>query len=324
MHAGSAGLPYSPLKGHTMRSRALSAVALVGLGALALAGCSSQASAEGPAEADPNAPITIATTSVGDDPTAENPADALAELLSEETGREVEIVDVPDYSAVVEALRNHHVDIGFMSGFPSALAVSTGEVDSLIAWPGDQEPVSTCLVLDGSPLQSFDDITPDTVIAFADAASSSGYFMPVGMLHEAGLEKDEDYTPMMSGGHDMSNIALKEGQVDVSCTSTIFPKRAGMGDPMFPFEEGETRSIGESGPMPIAVTMLADQNLAEDKRELLLEALPKVISEENVDRLSTFVEATQGSEPILEPSTDIFEPFVELAAVADVDISDLG
>ncbi|WP_309131434.1 phosphate/phosphite/phosphonate ABC transporter substrate-binding protein [Brevibacterium sp.] len=307
-----------------MRSRALCAAALLGLGALVLSGCSGPASAEGPDKSDPHAPITIATTSVGDDPSAENPADALQELLSEETGREVEIVDVPDYSAVVEALRNHHVDIGMMSGFPSALAVNTGEVDSLIAWPGSQEPVSTCLVLDESPLQSLEDITPETVVAFADPASSSGYFMPVGMLHEAGLEKDKHYTPMMSGGHDMSNVALKEGQVDVSCTSTIFPKRAGQGDPMFPFEKGETRSIGESGPMPVAVSMLADQNLAEDKRELLLEALPTVISEDNGSRLSTYVEATQGSEPILEPSTDIFDPFVELAAVADVDITDLG
>lgn len=48
----------------------------------------------------------------------------------------MEIVDVPDCTAVVEALRNHHVDIGFMSGFPSALAVSTGEGDSPVARPG--------------------------------------------------------------------------------------------------------------------------------------------------------------------------------------------
>ncbi|RBP65706.1 phosphonate transport system substrate-binding protein [Brevibacterium sanguinis] len=307
-----------------MRSRAHYAAALLGLGALALSACSGPASAEGPDKNDPNAPITIATTSVGEDPTAENPAEALAALLSEETGREVEIVDVPDYSAVVESLRNHHTDIGMMSGFPSALAVSTGEVDSLVAWPGDQKPVSTCLVLEGSPLKSLEDITPETVVAFADPASSSGYFMPVGMLHDAGLEKDKDYTPMISGGHDMSNMALKEGQVDVSCTSTIFPGKAGQGDPMFPFEKGETRSIGESGPMPVAVSMLADQNLAADKREALLDALPEVISEKNGDRLQTFVDATQGSEPILEPSDEIYQPFVDLAKVADVEIADLG
>ncbi|MGH3705833.1 MAG: PhnD/SsuA/transferrin family substrate-binding protein, partial [Agromyces sp.] len=194
----------------------------------------------------------------------------------------------------------------------------------LVAWPGDDSPVSTCLVLDDSPLQSLEDITPETVVAFADPASSSGYFMPVSMLHDAGLERDADYTPLFSGGHDMSFTALKEGQADVACTSTIFPTMAGQGDAMFPFEKGETRSLGESASMPVAVTVLADQQLADDKRELLLDVLPKVFTEENADELGAMMEAMQGTEPILEPDTEIFQPFVEIAAVADVDISDLG
>ncbi|MFD4991667.1 phosphate/phosphite/phosphonate ABC transporter substrate-binding protein [Cellulosimicrobium cellulans] len=306
-----------------MRARALPALALLGVGAaVVLAGCSSSTAAE-PAT-DPDAPITFATTPLGDDPTAENPIEAFAGLVEAETGRAVEIVDVPDYTAVVEALRNHHVDIGFMSGFPSALAVNTGEVDSLVAWPGNDEPVSTCLVLDGSPLRTLEDITPETVVAFADPASSSGYFMPVAMLHEAGLEKDADYTATFSGGHDMSFVALKEGQVDVACTSTIMPTMAGTGNGMFPFEVGETRSIGESASMPVAVTVLADQDIAADKRELLLEALPNVFTEDNAEALGAMMEAMQGTEPVLEPGDEIFQPFVDIAAIADVDISDLG
>ncbi|MEL7977632.1 phosphate/phosphite/phosphonate ABC transporter substrate-binding protein [Isoptericola sp. F-RaC21] len=309
-----------------MRARALPALGLLGLGAaVVLAGCSASGSdAAAVAASDPDAPITFATTPLGDDPAAENPIEAFAALVESETGREVEIVDVPDYTAVVEALRNHHTDIGFMSGFPSALAVNTGEVDSLVAWPGNDDPVSTCLVLDDSPLRSFDDITPDTVVAFADPASSSGYFMPVAALHDAGLEKDADYQALFSGGHDMSFTALKEGQADVACTSTIFPTMAGQGSAMFPFEKGETRSIGESASMPVSVTVLADQQLADDKRELLLDALPKIFTEENAEALGPMMEAMQGTDPILEPDPEIFQPFVDIAAVADVDISDLG
>ncbi|UOQ57006.1 phosphate/phosphite/phosphonate ABC transporter substrate-binding protein [Leucobacter allii] len=302
--------------------RITGALALGALALGALTGCATPASDAVTAD-DPNAPLTFAATPLGDDPTAVNPIEAFAELVAEETGREVEIVDVPDYTAVVEALRNHHVDIGFMSGFPSALAVNTGEVDALVAWPGDDEtPVSTCLVLDGSELETLEDITPETVVAFADPASSSGYFMPVAMLHEAGLERDVDYTSMFSGGHDMSFIALKEGQVDVACTSTIMPTMTGTD--MFPFAEGETRSLGESASMPVAVTVLADQGIAADKRELLLDALPQVFTEENAEALGAMFSAMQGSDPILEPDAAIFEPFVEIAAIADVDISDLG
>ncbi|MEN5072571.1 phosphate/phosphite/phosphonate ABC transporter substrate-binding protein [Isoptericola cucumis] len=308
-----------------MRARALPALGLLGLGAVvALTGCSTSSPDAAAAASDPDAPITFATTPLGDDPGAENPIDAFASLVEAETGREVEIVDVPDYTAVVEALRNHHVDIGFMSGFPSALAVNTGEVDSLVAWPGNDDPVSTCLVPDDSPLQSLEDIAPETVVAFADPASSSGYFMPVAMLHDAGLERDADYTPLFSGGHDMSFTALKEGQADVACTSTIFPQLAGTGDPMFPFEKGETRSIGESASMPVAVTVLADQQLADDKRERLLDALPNVFTEENAEELGAMMEAMQGTEPVLEPDDALFQPFVDIAAIADVDISDLS
>lgn len=301
----------------------MSALGILAVGALALTACSTPAEAESVAS-DPNAPITFAATPLGDDPTAENPIEAFAALVEDETGREVEIVDVPDYTAVVEAIRNHHVDIGFMSGFPSALAVNTGEVDALIAWPGNEDPVSTCLVLEGSKLKSLTDITPETVVAFADPASSSGYFMPVAMLHEAGLEKDKDYKAMFSGGHDMSFTALKEEQAEVACTSTIFPKMAGAGNAMFPFEEGETRSIGESDSMPVSVAVLADQNLADDKREVLLDALPSVFTEGNRERLGAMMEAMQGTEPVLEPKKEMFQPFVDIAAIAGVDISDLG
>lgn len=120
----------------------------------------------------------------------------------------------------------------------------------------------------------------------------------------------------------MSFIALGEGQVDVACTSTIFPTMTGTD--MFPFDEGETRSIGVSDSMPVAVTVLADQEIAADKRDLLLEALPKVFTTENAEALGAMFEAMQGTDPILEPEDSLFQPFVDMAAIADVDISDLG
>lgn len=133
--------------------------ALAAGSALLLAGCSAASADEAPDT------IRMATLPLGDDPNAVTPVDALQDLLAEETGMTVEITDVPSYSAAIEAVRAGHSDIVMMSGFPSALAVNTGEVDALVAWPGTDEPVSTCLVLDDSPLQSLEDITPEAVIA---------------------------------------------------------------------------------------------------------------------------------------------------------------
>lgn len=302
-----------------MRARAFAGLgALTASAALLLTGCSGAAAEAG---ADDDGPIVFATLPVSEDPTAVNPVVELAALLEAESGLEVEVKDVPDYLAVVEAIRGGHADLGLMSGFPSALAVNTGEVDALLAWPGDDAPVSSCIVLTDSPLQSLDDITKDTVVAFADPASSSGYFMPVYMLDKAGLTQDEDYTSLFSGGHDMSAIALQQGQVDVSCTSTMLTTMPGT--EMFPFEEGQTRSLGESDSMPVSLAVLGSQALSPERRSALLDALPAVFGEDNADKLGVYAEATGGVAPIVEPEKSLFTPFVEIAAIAGVKLEDL-
>ncbi|MGW8482508.1 phosphate/phosphite/phosphonate ABC transporter substrate-binding protein [Microbacterium sp. NPDC055903] len=298
-----------------MRRYTLPAVGMLGITALALTGCQSAAGDEASAA---DAPITIATLPVSDDPTAVNPIDALVELLEAETGREVEVTDVPDYLSVVEAIRADHVDIGIMSGFPSALAVNTGEVDALLAWKGSDEPVSTCVVLDDSPIQTVEDLEGKTV-AFADQASSSGYFMPVYMLHEAGLEQGEDYEAIFAGGHEGSFAALEQGQVDAACTAFVLTE---MGAPMFPFAEGEWRAVGESPAMDVMGTVLARQSLDEETRTVLEEAIPAVFSEENAEALAAYGSFI-GLEVEIAPDPSVFSSFADIAAVAGVDLEDL-
>ena len=299
-----------------MRRHFLPAIGLLGIAAITLTGC--QASDQSPAAAS-DAPITIATIPVSDDPTEANPIEALAELLEKETGREVEITDVPDYLSVVEAIRSDHVDIGIMSGFPSALAVNTGEVDALLAWKGSDDPVSTCVVLDDSPIQTVEDLKGKTV-AFADQASSSGYFMPVYMLDQAGLEQGTDYEAIFAGGHEGSFAALQQGQVDAACTAIMLTE---LGAPMFPFAEGEWRGVGESPAMDVMGTVLARQSLDDTTRTLLEAAIPKVFSEENAEALSAY-SSFIGLDVEIAPEPGIFASFADIAAVAGVKLEDLG
>ncbi|WP_243228668.1 phosphate/phosphite/phosphonate ABC transporter substrate-binding protein [Microbacterium sp. CIAB417] len=298
-----------------MRRYTLPAVGMLGIAALALTGCQPP---EADAASSADAPITIATLPVSDDPTAVNPIEALVDLLEEETGREVEVTDVPDYLSVVEAIRSDHVDIGIMSGFPSALAVNTGEVDALLAWKGSDDPVSTCVVLEDSPVQTLEDLEGKTV-AFADQASSSGYFMPVYMLHEAGLEQGEDYEAIFAGGHEGSFAALEQGQVDAACTAIMLTE---LGAPMFPFAEGEWRGIGESPSMDVMGTVLVRQSLDDETRTLLEEAIPAVFSEENAEALSAY-SSFIGLEVEIAPEPEVFASFAEIASVAGVELEDL-
>ncbi|MEQ6900355.1 phosphate/phosphite/phosphonate ABC transporter substrate-binding protein [Nocardioides sp. YIM 152588] len=292
--------------------RSLAAAAVLAIAASAASACSSSEAAED------DGTIVFASTPLSDDPTVENPVDAFVDLLGEATGREVEVIDVPDYLSVVEAIRSDHVDIGIMSGFPSALAVSTGEVDALVAWPGNGDPVSTCMVLTDSPYEEAADFEGAT-IAMADPASSSGYFMPVQLLDAAGLTKDEDYEVVFAGGHDAAMVALKKGDVDAACTSTMLPPLSiewGI------FEEGEFRTVGASDAMSVSMSVLGSQELDEETRALLEEAIPEVFSEENADRLGVLMEGmTEG--PVVSPGADMFTPMIDVAAISGADLSDL-
>lgn len=299
-----------------MRRLTLPAVGLLGIAALALTGCQSPTAEAAPA--DPNAPITIATLPVGEDPTAVNPIEVFAELFEEATGREVEVIDVPDYLSVVEAIRADHVDIGIMSGFPSALAVNTGEVDALVAFEGDGEPVSTCVVLNDSPIQTVEDFE-GTTVAFADQASSSGYFMPVFMLHEAGLEQGEDYEAIFAGGHEGSFAALQQGQVDAACTANMLTE---LGAPMFPFAEGEWRGVGESPAMAVQGAVLGRQSLDDETRALIQKGIAAVFSPENAEQLGAYGAFAEAPQQV-DPSGEDFASFAEIAAVAGVELEDL-
>lgn len=301
---------------HINFPKILPAIALFGAAAVALSACSSDA---GATASDPNAPITIATLPAGDDPTAVNPIEALAEMLEEETGRPVEITDVPDYLSVVEAIRADHVDFGIMSGFPSALAVNTGDVDALVAFEGDDAPVSTCVVLNDSPIETVEDFRGKKV-AFADQASSSGFFMPVYMLHEAGLERDVDYDYVFAGGHDGSFAALGQGQVDGACTANILIE---MGEPMFPFKDGEWRAVGESPSMSIMGAVLGRQSLDDETRKLIQDAIGKIFTAENAEALGAYGSFAQTGQ-IVDPAPSEFQSFADIAAVAGVELKDLS
>ena len=299
-----------------MRRLTLPAVGLLGIAAIALTGCQSPSAEAAPADSD--APITIATLPVGDDPTAVNPIDVFAELFEEATGRTVEVIDVPDYLSVVEAIRSDHVDIGIMSGFPSALAVNTGEVDALVAFEGDGKPVSTCVVLADSPVQTVEDLE-GTTVAFADQASSSGYFMPVYMLHEAGLEQGTDYEAIFAGGHEGSFAALQQGQVDAACTAVMLTE---LGAPMFPFADGEWRAVGESPAMDVQGAVLGRQTLDDETRKLIQQGIAAVFSPENAEQLGAFGAFAAAPQKV-DPAGAEFASFAEIAGVAGVELEDL-
>ena len=120
-----------------------------------------------------------------------------------------------------------------------------------------------------SPIQKVEDLK-GTTVAFPDQASSSGYFMPVYMLHEAGWEQRKDYKAIFAGGHEGSFAALEQGQVDAACTAVVLTRMDAL---MFPFAEGEWRAVGQSPAMDVVGTVLAS---LDEQTHTVLELLDRV------------------------------------------------
>ncbi|MRG87056.1 phosphate/phosphite/phosphonate ABC transporter substrate-binding protein [Salinibacillus xinjiangensis] len=157
-------------------------------------------------------------------------AQPLADKLGEVIGKEVEAKTMTSYSALVEALGNDTVHIGFLPAFGYVLADSKYEVEVLLKSErnGSATYVAQYLVRADSPVESLDDLEEhagDMIWAYGDASSTSGYLFPASQLMSkfelestTALQEEFFAGTMKSGGHDNSAVAVLEGQADIATT----------------------------------------------------------------------------------------------------------
>src|SRR5699024_3759730 len=70
-------------------------------------------------------------------------------------------------------------------------------------------------VREDSDINSLEDIDGQEV-CFVDAASTSGYLVPMKGLMDANKSMDDDMTQVLAGGHDASLLALDSGNCEVA------------------------------------------------------------------------------------------------------------
>ncbi|QRP43501.1 phosphate/phosphite/phosphonate ABC transporter substrate-binding protein [Amycolatopsis sp. FDAARGOS 1241] len=139
-------------------------------------------------------------------------------LLQKETGKKVRFQSATDYAAVIEAQRTDKVDIAQYGPLSYVLAKNSGVKASPIAAqtvtkgaePGYK---SYGITKAGSPIKSIADFKGKK-ICFVDPNSTSGYLYPKAALLQAGIDPAKDITPVMTGGHDASVLAVNSGQCD--------------------------------------------------------------------------------------------------------------
>ena len=146
--------------------------------------------------------------------------DTLVRLLEKETGMDVEFQNASDYAAVIEGQRAGQIDLASFGPFSYIIAKGSGVPIEALAAPTNDEkkdPAYTSLayVKQDSDISSLKDLKGKKV-CFVDAASTSGYLVPMKGIMDEGLDMEKDMEPILAGGHDASLISLSDGNCDAA------------------------------------------------------------------------------------------------------------
>jgi len=140
----------------------------------------------------------------------------LTRVLSGIVGREVSVVQLPDYDALTDAVRRGDVDAAWAPPLVAARAEALGA--RILARPlrrGSVRSRSALLVRADSPLQL--ETLGGTTAAWVDRASLAGHLLPMAWLRERGLEAAKLFgQQLFLGTYQACLEALLEGEADVA------------------------------------------------------------------------------------------------------------
>ncbi len=140
----------------------------------------------------------------------------IAEMLHEETGFYFHIAVPVSYAAVIEAMGTNEADIAWLPPFAYILAneLYDAQVGLTTIRNGLQKYRGQFLARADSRIDSLQEIE-GKIVAYTDAASTSGYIYPSAILKEKGIYPAKTF---FAGGHPQAIIAVYQGTADVACT----------------------------------------------------------------------------------------------------------
>jgi phosphonate transport system substrate-binding protein len=141
---------------------------------------------------------------------------AVATYLTEQTGYHFKVAVPTSYASVIEAMGTDETDIAWFATFAYVLAHEKydAEVALTVVRKGLAKYKGQFVARTDGDVNSIEDIQ-GKVIAYTDAASTSGYMYPHALLKGKGIEPAQTF---FSGGHPQSILAVYQGRADVGCS----------------------------------------------------------------------------------------------------------
>src|SRR3954463_2507771 len=163
------------------------------------------------------ATLVFAYTPVEDPAVYQNVFRPFTEHLGQCTGKRVIYYPVQSNTAEIEAMRSGRLHIAGFSTGPTGVAVNlAGAVPFAIK--GNEKQLQgyhlIAIVKASSPYQKLSDLKGKRV-AHTSPSSNSGNLAPRVLFPPEGLTPDEDYKPLMSGGHDKTALGVASGDYDM-------------------------------------------------------------------------------------------------------------
>ncbi len=143
-------------------------------------------------------------------------ADTIAQYLHKETGFYYKVAVPTSYAAVIEAMGSNECDIAFLATF--AYIMAHQKYNAQVALTTVRNDLTQYrgqfIARVNSGIDSLQNIE-GKIIAFTDAASTSGYIYPSAILKKKNIKPGKE---IMAGGHPQAILAVYDETADVACT----------------------------------------------------------------------------------------------------------
>lgn len=152
--------------------------------------------------------------------------EAIAQNLHDKTGYYFKVAVPTSYAAVIEAMGTKEADIAWLATYAYILAHDKFGANVCLSTVrnGLDKYRGQFIAKTSSKVKKVEDIE-GKVVAFTDAASTSGFIYPSAILQSKGI-KPKDY--FFAGGHPQAVLAVYSGRADVACTYWSPPDQEGI------------------------------------------------------------------------------------------------
>ncbi len=150
----------------------------------------------------------------------------LAQHLSKELGKRVDIRVAPDYSTTVKELEEGVTQLCFMTSMTYNIARSRFDIQPVVKALRNGRPFHRSVIFtrDHSTVKALVDVKNRTM-AFVDKYSASGYLVPLAMLKAAGVGIEDISFHHFTGFHDDVVKSVLSGDFDVGAVmESVFEK----------------------------------------------------------------------------------------------------